>query len=400
VAAGQKICEKITRRSCIGGTVQWREDQSSQFFVAKGAIEKVYFDKNWESKLESIYFPRGLKSIRKDYPEWIRVSGTKSYRSNTVDYLFDYDGYSIQATQGDPYVKNRGGRPGIDNSSQEECWLFGGSTVFGDRLLNYETLSSQLNTLQSKFLFVNYGIPGFNSNSQLQYLTHLLKKRNIVPRCVVWLDGLNDGTFIHLRPVVSAFDRSSHNDIDQQIGTLNTSIDHKLISKFSTVETFTKIFNRDSKVMNELDEIRKFQPKTLSKIDDNISRLLYTQVGKVFEDQEIFNEAAKNHLNNARIARGMLRQISNERTQFFWFIQPNGELNKLNPFLLEGHFTSNRFLVNLYYQKHLVNLSNAFAIDLSSVDANCTVCYVDEGHYSPQFLKIIAEKIWTNMNGL
>ena len=107
----------------------------------------------------------------------------------------------------------------------------------------------------------------------------------------------------------------------------------------------------------------------------------------------IFDEAAKNHVKNASIAKSILDKLSGGKSSFYWFIQPNGELNKSNPFLLEGHYKSSRYFINEYYQNHLLKNSAGFAVNLTNYGQYCKYCYVDEAHYSPAFSKKMASEI-------
>jgi hypothetical protein len=282
-----------------------------------------------------------------------------------------------------------GEREGEVNQSKNECWMFGGSTVWGDRINGMETITSHLNKLQNKYIFLNYGIPGYNSNSQLEYFIFLLKKRRLIPKCVLWLDGLNDGNSIWLSPITEAHDRTSHDDRPPS-RVLDLSKTSNSISPHS-------IIDRDVEAMEKLLLLKKFDLITFNKISKIIRDEILKGKISLSGNEIFFKEATANQVNNFLLARSILNGLSGGKSNFYWFIQPNGELNENNPFLLKGHYTSNRYYTHKYYQKNLLIEASGLAIDLSSIDIDCKVCYVDESHYSPLFSKKIAIKILENL---
>ena len=114
---------------------------------------------------------------------------------------------------------------------------------------------------------------------------------------------------------------------------------------------------------------------------------------KLDGDEQVILEAVKNHRFNAFIAKSIIEKNEEGVSSFFWFIQPNGELSKNNPFLLESHFQSGRYKTHKYYQSMLIDYSKGHSHNLTKLDANCKICYVDNCHYSNNFSKIIALKI-------
>jgi hypothetical protein len=153
------------------------------------------------------------------------------------------------------------------------------------------------------------------------------------------------------------------------------------------------ILKRDKKVMESLLILQRFDLTTFNKVNSDVQEYLLTNKKLLLGDESIINEAALNHIDNARIARAILREFSEGKSNFYWFIQPNGELNRSNPFLMSEHYESNRFLIGKYYQKLLIEKSQGFAIDLTKFESDCIYCYIDQAHYSPAFSKKIAAEI-------
>ena len=355
---------------------------SKKFILNNGNFKKTLNDESMRDIYERVYDGRSIEKIRNEWASY--HNQIFSYRPNNLDYLMTVNP-KVKNNDGIIIMGNRGERQGIANHSKNECWVFGGSTAWGDLLHGDETITSFLNQLQNRYEFLNYGVPGYNSNSQLKYFIYLLKSRQVIPKCVVWLDGINDGGSIWLRPAVKAVDRTSHSD---RPSSRIVNLSNQFISL-----TPDGILKRDKKVMDSLLILQRFDLTTLNKVNSDVQEYLLTNKKLLLGDEYIINEAALNHIDNARIARAILREFSEGKSNFYWFIQPNGELNRSNPFLMSEHYESNRFLIGKYYQKLLIEKSQGFAIDLTKFESDCIYCYVDQAHYSPAFSKKIAAEI-------
>src|SRR5207248_273204 len=72
-------------------------------------------------------------------------------------------------------------------------WLFGGSTMFGANISNDETISAHLNVLDPDGHYLNFGVPSYHQNLEIDKLLLLLRK-GYRPSKVVFLDCWNDLT--------------------------------------------------------------------------------------------------------------------------------------------------------------------------------------------------------------
>jgi len=376
IAASQILFKKIFIRH------EHNQFIGNKFILNNGDYGKTLNDESMREVLEKIFIDKSIEKIRSDMHSY--HSQIFSFKPNTLNYLMTLNP-NVKKSDGVIMFGERGDRKGTLNSSKNECWVFGGSTVWGDRVHGSETITSYLNLLQNKYAFLNYGIPGYNSNSQLNYFIFLLKTREVVPKCVVWLDGLNDGNYIWLRPAVTASDRTSYDDRPPS-RILNLSIE-------SSAFLPQRVIQRDHELMEKLTQLQKFDLITFNEVNTKAQEFLLGDIQILSGEEIIFNEAAINHVNNAILARAILEKLSGGNSSFYWFIQPNGELNKENPFFLKDHYKSNRYLINKYYQEKLVTASKGIAISLTNFERDCKFCYVDEHHYSPTFSKKIASEI-------
>jgi len=316
-----------------------------------------------------------------------------SFKPNTLDYLMITNPNS-EIFPDVISLSDSGGRESYGNTKRPECWVFGGSTVWGDRVRNEDSIPSALNRLDLKHNYLNFGVPGFNSNSQLSYLIYLIRERNVFPKCVIWLDGLNDGTFVHLRPIVPAFDRTSHSDRSQNL----ESSDKQFCIRLKNIPKEIDVIRRTKDARVFMGLLQEERPECQQFWNERMQTWIYSNKHKISERDDILIEAALNQIINANIAKNIVESNPGSKSRFYWFIQPNGELSRKNPFLNTEHFLTNRYLINLNYQSILVDRSHGSSIDLTKLDKDCEYCYIDEAHYSPKFAEEIAGRILLAVN--
>lgn len=372
---------KVVINELINPIERWQKYEKVHF---KDFKSMLFDDKN-KIIFEKIYYPRKIEAVRKTVETY--HNNVFTWRPNTLDYLVTERPEKILSNQSDYLInKNNYGRISYTNKAKKECWLFGGSTVWGENIESQFTVVSWLNKLQNDFNFINYGVPGYNSNSQLSYLIYLLKKRKIKPKCVIWLDGLNDATFTTYRPAVNAYDRSSHFDRDQSDFQVYKNLSNYQISK-------TKILQRDKETMNLIEDLKKYDLKSFKIINASLSLDLMSKKINLMKNNNFVYEAVNNHIKNAKMVKNLLNEKSTNKPMFFWFIQPNGELLETNPFLLKSHFNSGRYNIQKLYFEIILKNSKNFSYDITHLHNDCKTCYVDVCHYSNQFSKIIALSI-------
>lgn len=193
-------------------------------FLIEGIASVVLYQKKGQAKLATIELVRTLKSMftRKEFPVNVqphiltRPDSTKEVNAKIADEAMksnrfvedswvefrnmDFNGEYMhmagpnRVTQPDAYY-NPSSKDTID------IYFFGGSTMFGFNVLDYETIPSQFVQLyKEKFpdgksvRVHNYGTPTYYSYQELMLFSNLIYNGH-KPDVVVFLDGINDFWF-------------------------------------------------------------------------------------------------------------------------------------------------------------------------------------------------------------
>ena len=348
-----------------------------KFFIEP---ENVIYDKDWKNFLENTFDDSiiNVEEQLKTYNELLF-----NYRTPTIDYIYTnklskFNDYEKEVLYFDNYK-----RVSFKNKAPLDCWLFGGSTLFGDKLKNNQTLASQLNKDQNKYNFINYGLPGFNSNLQLRYLINLIKlKKNNLPACVIFFDGFNDSVDFLKSPLIHPIERSSDPEILFEARTNKKEIfDLEYIP-------FGEKFN------SKIDNLMKYNLSELAKQTVGF-KYFFRDEKVIFEENDVMIKlAAENYIDNGEIAEKVL--IKKDRNiKFYHILQPNPFLDQeKNPFLRKEFFNSNLYKMTNYFYKYTKNNYPNKYIDLSNIIDQCEdYCYVDPGHYSKNYIGIISKNI-------
>ena len=359
--------------------------------VRRPFYDKYFYDpielldnKEWEKNFENIY-KEPIQNIKKQLNTF--ESLRYNYRTPSLDYIYTNPNRKLSKYEENIIYFENLERKSFKNNADKFCWIFGGSTVFGDRLKNSQTISSELNKIQSNYLFLNFGLPGYNSNLQMRYLINLIKlKKNNLPNCVIFFDGINDSLDPIKSPLIHPIEKSS---------------DPNLIFKSSTEKKFKfdyKYSPFGNNFNEKLSELLKYNIEELSRQTTGIKFELRDNKFEIANDDIIIKLTADNFIDNAKIVKSILKSVD-EKIVFKRFLQPNSSLDKKNPFIKKKFFDSNLyFLSKSFYDYLKLNYKDEF-IDLSHLSDYCTKdCYVDEGHYSPNFIAIIADNIIKELN--
>lgn len=193
-------------------------------FLIEGIASAVLYQKAGQSKLASIEMVHALKSLltRRDFPVNVqphmltRPDSSKDVNARIADEAMksnrfvqdswvefrnmDFNGSYMhmagpnRLTQPDAYY-NASSKDTLD------IYFFGGSTMFGFNVLDYETIPSQFVQLykdkfpNGKSIRVhNYGTPTYYSYQELMLFSNLIYTAH-KPDIVVFLDGINDFWF-------------------------------------------------------------------------------------------------------------------------------------------------------------------------------------------------------------
>ena len=307
-----------------------------KFNLKKNEVQRPFYDKyffypneivnykEWNKILENS-FNDTIPNVKKQLLTYERL--LFNYRTPTLDYIYTNIDDSLSDYEKEILYFDGFQRSSYQNNSNLDCWIFGGSTLFGDKLKNYQTITSQLNKIQTKYNFINYGLPGYNSNLQLRYLINLLKiKKNDLPNCVIFFDGINDSLDFIKSPLIHPVERSSDPEI---LFNARTNKKEKFNIKYLP---FGNEYNE------KLNNILKYDLNELSK--QTIGIKFYLRDNKfMIDDKDIMIKlTADNYIDNANIAKGILKEI-NQEIIFVRFLQPNSFLDKKNnPFLKKEFF--------------------------------------------------------------
>jgi hypothetical protein len=193
-------------------------------FLIESIASVVLYQKAGQSKLASIEIVRTLKTMftRKEFPVNIaphmltRPDSSKAVNTEIADEAMksnrfvqdswvEFRNMDFNGTYMHMYGPNRVTQPDayFNPLSKDtlDIYFFGGSTMFGFNVLDYETIPSQFVQLykekypDGKSIRVhNYGTPTYYSYQELILFTNLIYNGH-KPDIVVFLDGINDFWF-------------------------------------------------------------------------------------------------------------------------------------------------------------------------------------------------------------
>tara|TARA_Y100001970_G_scaffold56343_1_gene71414 strand:- start:3877 stop:5172 length:1296 start_codon:yes stop_codon:yes gene_type:complete len=339
----------------------------------------------WTEVLENI-FEDDIQNIKDQLVTYEKL--LFNYRTPTLDYIYTNKNTKLSRYEKEVLYFDGYERASYINNSNLDCWVFGGSTLFGDKLKNDQTLTSELNKIQSKYNFINYGLPGYNSNLQLRYLINLLKlKKKDLPACVIFFDGINDSLDFIKSPLIHPVERSSDPEILFEART-------------NKIERFNKkYYPFGTEYNDELKYLLKYDIEELSRQTVGIKFDLRDTKLKINDEDIMIKLTAENYIDNGVIAKSILKEID-QNLFFIRYLQPNSFLDKKNnPFLKKEFFDSSIYHLNDKFYNYVKNNFQNNFVDLSDLINICTDnCYSDQGHYSQQFIKIIAENINKELN--
>jgi hypothetical protein len=300
------------------------------------------------------------------------------------------------------------------NARQElndSVWMLGGSTGFGHGVADDETIAAYLNDLDERRKYLNFSVQGAHQNLEIDKLLLLLKK-GYRPEVVIFLDGLNDisamrasqfhpaetpmwrydaygylSNFEQLQRPPWEFALRRLPLFDLVLGALDATCDSGTESdEAGHYEDVYAVGNR-----YHLDPVLHYRCATrqANEYENLVERLPAYQA-------KLMDYYAINDRFLARLAEAF-------DFEYHVFFQPIGPLNLLNPFLKnpQAHAESPlyRFFEQMTASVRAGIRSGELSRfhDLSDADFGCRDCYVDLTHYSPQFSKLLAERILSEL---
>ena len=260
-------------------------------FIIEGIASVILYQKKGQSKLASIEIVRTLKSrfTRREFPVNVephiltRPDSSKEVNAKIADEAMksnrfvqdswvefrnmDFNGSYMHMSG-----PNRSTQPDAfyNPSSKDtlDIYFFGGSTMFGFNVLDYETIPSQfVQIYKQKFpngksiRVHNYGTPTYYSYQELMLFSNLVYNGH-KPDIVVFLDGINDFWF-----ATAAYYRQSYfSYIFRQVFEKGLKTD----GKFQLVDTADAMFMNPKSI-----PLDQYNEKLVSNYFENIGNIRF-----------------------------------------------------------------------------------------------------------------------------
>ena len=353
-------------------------------FLIEGIASVVLYQQKGQSKLASIEIVRTLKSMftRKEFPVNVephiltRPDSTKEVKAKIADEAMksnrfvedswvefrnmDFNGSYMhmsgpnRLTQPDAFY-NPSSKDTLD------IYFFGGSTMFGFNVLDYETIPSQFVQLykekfpNGKSIRVhNYGTPTYYSYHELILFSKLIYNGH-KPDIEVFLDGINDFWF-----ATAAYYRQSYfSYVFRQVFEKGL----KTNGKFQLVDTADAMFMNPKNI-----PLDQYNDKLVSNYFENIEniRLMCNMCGA---KPYFFSQPSPFY------------NYPNQQNDPVCFKDTNTRFNYIYP-LVKKHGAEHRdfvFLGDMLHDEH-------------------GYPFIDGLHYSPSFIKKVAARLLDEMN--
>ena len=351
--------------------------------LIEGVLSIVLYQKKGPAKLASIEIVRTLKNMftRRDFPINIephiltRADSSKEVNTKIANEAMasnrfvqdswvefrnmDFNGEymhmngSIRLTQPDAYF-NASSKDTID------IYFFGGSTMFGFNVLDYETIPSQfVHLYKEKFpngrsiRVHNYGTPTYYSYQELMLLTNLIYNGH-KPDIAVFLDGINDFWF-----ATAAYYRQSY---------------------FSYV--FRQVFDKGLKTNGDFQLVDTADDMFMDPVNVPLKQYNDKLVSNYFENIE-----------NIR----MMCEMAG--TKPYFFSQPSPFYNYPNqlkdPVCFKDTSTRYNYIYPLVKRNGVAHKDFIFLGDMLHDEQGYP--FVDGLHYSPEFIKKVSGRLLDEM---
>ncbi len=264
---------------------------------------------------------------------------------------------------------------------ENEIWIFGGSTVFGYGLKNNETIAAHLDKLIIDKKVVNFGQGYFNSTQSRIFFQNLLTYLP-KPHSVIFMEGFNEFKINQINnyefPIKTALTKSYDSIINKKKDSTNEKIINWLKERFIRLNIVKLIKEKFTNVNK--DNVLNYDP---TKNLDHAYVALINRLRTNFKINKSIGENFKIQILN------IMEPISLSRD------------NYLSSNLPKSYFRN--FDKHIFHHKKIYKLiENNFDL-LNLVDLNLVNLYssekmfIDLTHYSKNFSKEIALKIYNNL---
>ena len=285
----------------------------------------------------------------------------------------DCDGWSTIKSKNGPWIRNT---INFNNqSSEDNIWFFGGSTMYDGVLSDKDTIpslvSKKLSLKKKNFYIENFGIGGLDLHYEVNNFFNLLRFSKNKPEIVVFYDGYND-IFNKLKynGEFFLFNFSQNLMYDQNNFQKTLYFFSEFVSDYSVI--FKNTLGK---------KIRKF----------NIERL--RQNKKEFTIDEISDD----FINSIKIANDLAK---NYKIDVYFFLQP-APFSRKNPVGIEKkyHNLEEANLAREIYKNILSKINQENFYDISNIfDDYSEQFFYDYAHLSRKGNLVIAEKIFEILN--
>ena len=157
------------------------------FFILSPAILlKIYRGLFQTDKLEKLANTSAFESKKKRRKI---ISEMRNLKSDYIPYI----GWNIKPYSGE-YInieKNYNSRNSYKSNLAADTFFFGGSTMWGYGLADIETIPSHFAKISKRNVF-NFGVNGYTSRQSLNRLITLLNDKDLNPKNIIFLSGVND----------------------------------------------------------------------------------------------------------------------------------------------------------------------------------------------------------------
>lgn len=352
-------------------------------------MRNVYPDKSDEEIKELILF----KNPYKNHP----VLEYQERVQNSAAYNVGFEGIRF-----DQKVNENNAASLINGA----VWVFGGSTTFGQGVMDDETISSFLNRLDTNNTYLNFGIHANHQSNEIDKMLLLLKK-GYKPSSVIFIDGLND--------VIRMIETNFHPLETPALAKSAYSSDYNIATK----ET-------GNSVLKQLPATRLIRSIIGQEKGPDVNEMLpWDRYDNVYDPVNLYNTNPKQHFQST-ILRSPYKEIDTTALNYIiWkletmykynyeylqkitsaynipfsiYYQPIGILSSENLFWKDSSTSKTTPLyVNFNYivpeiRTRLREWQLPSFYDISQIDEPCSTCYVDLTHYNAQLNRMIAVAI-------
>ena len=255
-------------------------------------------------------------------------------------------------------------------------WVFGGSTVFGQGVMENETITAHLNRMDTANTYLNFGALTCWQSCEVERMVQLLK-RGYRPKKVIFIDGLND---------ILRLTDSGKELMGNQI----------ILSGSAYTEGNTGNKTAGTFIFEEMPLMRLIR---VLFSDETLQDKKTDQIATETRLDSVINQLSETYISNYYFLDTLTRAYG---IDFDIYYQPVGILAEENPFWRKRQdFKSTALYATFRYtisgiRERLERHYMPHFHDIMDVHETCNDCYVDLIHYNSRLNGLIAKEILEN----